>query len=75
MVSPFSDLTVVVESFYKGFLRNFSYKCFQIMVGSRKIVEEIRPDCTNQQWFQIMVNLSEILLGGIMLEVQSRVWV
>ena len=71
MGSPLSDLIVVAEIFYKRFLRNFSSRCFQIIVGSRKIVEEIRPGCANQ----IMVNLSEILLGGMMLEVQSGVWV
>ena len=39
------------------------------------IVEEIRPGGTNLQRSQIMVNLSEILLGGMMLEVKPGVWV
>ena len=41
----------------------------------QNIVEEIRPGCRNLQRFQIMVNLSEIFLGGMMLEVKSGVWV
>ena len=39
----------------------------------RNIVEEIRPDCGNLQRSLIMINLSEIFLGG-MLKVQSGVW-
>ena len=35
----------------------------------QNIVEEIRPGCRNLQRSQIMVNLSEIFLGGMMLEV------
>ena len=48
------------------------------MVDKRKssflqsIVEEIRPGCRNLQTSQIMVNLSEIFLGGMMLEVKSK---
>ena len=51
------------------------------MVDKRKpsflqsIVEEIRPGCRNLQTSKIMVNLSEIFLGGMMLEVKSGVWV
>ena len=41
----------------------------------QNIVEEIRPACRNLQRSQVMVNLSEILLGGMMLEVHSSVWV
>ena len=41
----------------------------------QNIVEEIRPGCRNLQRSQIMVNLSEIFLGGMVLEVQSGVWV
>ena len=41
----------------------------------QNIVEEIRPGCRNLQRSQIMVNLSEIFLGGMMLEVQSGVWI
>ena len=41
----------------------------------QNIVEEIRPGCRNLQRSQIIVNLSEIFLGGMMLEVQSGVWV
>ena len=50
------------------------------MVGSRKtsflrnIIEQTRPDCRNLQRSLIIVNLSEIFLGG-MLKVQSAVWV
>ena len=36
----------------------------------QNMVEEIRPGCRNLQRSQIMVNLSEIFLGGMMLEVQ-----
>ena len=89
-----SDFIVVAESFYKGFLRSFSSKCFQslgiepsvilyiyYMVDKGKssflqnIVEEIRPGCRNLQRSQIMVNLSEIFLGGMILKIQSSVWV
>ena len=41
----------------------------------QNIVEEIRPGCRNLQRSQIMVNLSEIFLGGMMLEVKSGLWV
>ena len=41
----------------------------------KNIVEEIRPGYRNLQRSRIMVNLSEIILGGMMLEVQSGVWV
>ena len=40
----------------------------------QNIVEEIRPGCRNLQRSQIMVNLSEIFLGGMMFKVQSGVW-
>ena len=39
------------------------------------ILEEIRPGCRNPQRSQKMVNLSEMFLGGMMLEVKSGVWV
>ena len=51
------------------------------MVDKRKssflqnIVEEIGPGCRNLQRTPIMVNLPEILLGGMMFEVKSGVWV
>ena len=38
----------------------------------QNIVEEIRPGCRNLQRSQIMVNLWEIFLGGMMLEVKSK---
>ena len=38
----------------------------------QNIVEEIRPGCRNLQRSQIMVNLSEIFLGGMMLDVKSK---
>ena len=41
----------------------------------QNIIEEIRPGCRNLQKTQIMVNLSEIFLGGIMFEVKYGVWV
>ena len=42
----------------------------------QNIGEEIRPGCRNLQRSQVMVNLSEIFLGGMMLEVKSGgVWV
>ena len=39
----------------------------------QNIVEEIRPGCRNLKRFQIMVNLSEIFLGGMMVELKSGV--
>ena len=42
----------------------------------QNIVEQIRPGCRNLQRSQIiMVNLSEMFLGGMMLKVKSGVWV
>ena len=41
----------------------------------QNIVEEIRSGFRNLQRSQLMVNLSEILLDGMMLEIQSGVWV
>ena len=41
----------------------------------QNIVEKIRPGCRNLQRSQIMINLLEIFLGGMMLEVKSGVWV
>ena len=41
----------------------------------RNIVEEIRRGCRNLQRFQIIVNLSETFLSGMMFEVKSGVWV
>ena len=41
----------------------------------QNIAEEIRPGCRNLQRSLIMVNLSEIFLGGMMLEVKSGAWV
>ena len=41
----------------------------------QNIVEEIRPSRRNLQVSQIMVNLSEIFLGGMMIEVKSGVWI
>ena len=39
----------------------------------QNIVEEIRPGRRNLQRSQIMVNLSDIFLSGMMLEVKSGV--
>ena len=39
----------------------------------QNIVEEIRPGCINLQRSQIMVNLSDIFLSGMMLEVKCGV--
>ena len=41
----------------------------------QNIVEEFIPDCINLQRSQIMVNLSELFLGGMILEVKPGVWV
>ena len=43
----------------------------------QNVVQEIRPGtgCRNLQRPQIMVNLSEVFLGGMMLEVHSDVLV
>ena len=41
----------------------------------QNIVEEIIHGCRNLQRSQIMVNLSEIFLRGMMLEVKASVWV
>ena len=53
--------------------------CYMVDKGKssflQNIVKEIRPGCRNLQRSQIMVNLSEIFLGGMMLEVKSGVWV
>ena len=38
----------------------------------QNIVEEIIPACRNLQSSHITVNLSEIFLGGMMLEVKSK---
>ena len=38
----------------------------------QNIVEEIKPGCRNLQKSQIMLNLSEIFLGGMILEVKSK---
>ena len=41
----------------------------------QNIVEEIRYGYRNLQRSLVMVNMSEIFLGGMMLKVQSGVWV
>ena len=41
----------------------------------QNMVEEIKPVCRNLQRSQTMVNLSEISLGGMILKIQSGVWV
>ena len=33
--------------------------------SSSNVVEDIRPGCRNLNWSRIMVNLPEILLGGM----------
>ena len=38
----------------------------------QNIVEEIRPGCRNLKRSQIIVNLSEIFLDGMMLKVKSN---
>ena len=55
------------------------YIYYALAVGKssffQNIVEEIRPGCRNLQRYKVMVNLSEVLLGGMMLKVQSGAWV
>ena len=85
-----SDFIVVAESFYKGFLRSFSSKCFQSLGIEPSVIlyihygwqQENLVSRENQIWLQkstkksqTVVTLSEIFLGGMMLEVQSGVWV